>query len=124
MITLYGIPNCDQVARARRWLQENKVDYDFFDFKKQTLKLEVLRNWLEQLGADKLINKRSATWRQLSKQQQTDLIQLDSKLGTEQAQTTLQIVVSKPTLIKRPVLCYKDQVHLGFDQSNYQTIFK
>ena len=66
--TLYGIKNCDTVRKARRWLDDHNVDYQFHDVREQALAAEQLHSWLQELG-DSLINKRSTTWKQLSDEQ-------------------------------------------------------
>jgi arsenate reductase len=64
--TLYGIPNCDTVKKARTWLAEHGQDFVFHDFKKQGLDRETVAGWLEQLDWDVLVNRKGTTWRKLS----------------------------------------------------------
>ena len=63
MITLYGIPNCDTVKKARVWLTENGHDYQFHDFKKQGVPEAALDAWLAALGWEKVLNKQGTTWK-------------------------------------------------------------
>ena len=65
MITLYGIPNCDTVKKARVWLTENGHDYQFHDFKKQGVPEAALDVWLAALGWEKVLNKQGTTWKKL-----------------------------------------------------------
>ena len=62
---LYGISNCDTVKKAKNWLETNNLDYRFHDFRKQGLETETVQDWLNQIPWDKLLNKRSTTWRNL-----------------------------------------------------------
>ena len=32
MVVMYGIKNCDTIKKARRWLENNHVDYQFHDY--------------------------------------------------------------------------------------------
>ena len=64
-ITLYGIPNCDTVKRARAWLTERGIEHRFHDFKKSGVPLDALDAALAQLGWDRLLNRRGTAWRAL-----------------------------------------------------------
>lgn len=67
MIKLYGIPNCDTVKKARSWLAENGIEFEFVDFKKNAPTAELIDGWLEQAALEILLNKRGMTWRKLDK---------------------------------------------------------
>ena len=64
--TLYGIPNCDTVKKARTWLADNGHDFTFHDFKKQGLSRELVQGWLKDLDWETLVNRKGMTWRNLS----------------------------------------------------------
>ena len=64
-MTVYGIPNCDTVKKARAWLSTQGVDYQFHDFKKQGVPAERLPQWIAALGWEKLLNRQGTTWRKL-----------------------------------------------------------
>ena len=65
MITLYGIPNCDTVKKARAWLSEHAVPYQFHDFKKQGVPPAQLDVWLQAVGWETLVNRKGTMWRKL-----------------------------------------------------------
>jgi len=113
MLTLYGIKNCDTVKKARRWLEENNVEYQFHDFRSDGLESKTVAQWLEVIGKDTLINRRSTTWKQLSdaERQQAD--------GNDAA----ALLVAHPTLIKRPVLAAGKTLQVGFNPSQYASLF-
>ncbi len=120
-ITLYGIKNCDTVKKAQKWLTENSIDYDFFDFKKSTLTNELLSQFVELNDWSTLLNKRSTTYRNLSEEIKNNLT---DDVAFEQ-------VLAQPTLLKRPLLLIVEDgsatdltLHLGFKAENYQDIFK
>ncbi|MGZ5006356.1 MAG: ArsC family reductase [Methylobacter sp.] len=108
--TLYGIKNCDTVKKARSWLDQNGIAYQFHDFRTDGLTPELLDHFAEGLDWSKLLNRSSTSWRQLSAEQQADL-------SREKA---LQLMLSTPTLIKRPVLDTGNKLILGFKAENYQ----
>ncbi|MFZ3002089.1 MAG: ArsC family reductase [Undibacterium umbellatum] len=117
-ITLFGIPNCDTVKKARTWLQEQELAFEFHDFKKQGLNRAAIETWLEHQSLDVLINRKGTTWRALSDTEKA------SAADTEQA---IALMLDKPSVIKRPVLLInndgKSQVNVGFSVPQYQSIF-
>ena len=110
---LYGISNCDTVKKAKNWLEKNKIDYSFHDFRKQGLEPEILQDWLQQVAWDKLLNKRSTTWRNLE----------PSIQQSANAENIIQLLIENPTLIKRPVLKVNGIITVGFNTDTYQGIF-
>lgn len=113
MITLYGIKNCDTVKKARQWLDTQAIAYRFHDFRNDGLTLTQLQHILSFCAWDVLLNKRSSTWKTLSATQQTTL----------NAQSGVDLLLEHPTLIKRPVLDTGDQILVGFNADEYQTVF-
>ena len=113
MITLYGIPNCDTVKKAQRWLQANEVEFSFHDFRKDGLTEAQLNEWVATLGWEVLLNKRSTSWRAL-----TD----DVKNNIDEA-SAIREMLAAPTLIKRPVLATENGLKVGFKESEYSAQF-
>lgn len=113
-IILYGIKNCDTVKKACDWLDKAGIKFQFHDFRQNGLSKTKLSAWLDTLGTDKLVNRRSTTWKQLSDKERTDI---DAGKGS-------LTILANPTLIKRPVLEYAGQTYNGFDSDNYSKIFK
>lgn len=110
---VYGITNCDTVKRARQWLEAKAVTYHFHDFRKAGLPEERLPVWLEQLGRDRLINRRGTTWRQLSAEEQA---LADSDTGA------CDLVRRYPALIKRPVLEAGQDILVGFEEAAWSRL--
>ncbi len=110
MNTLYGISNCNTVKKAKDWLQDNNIDFEFHDYRKQGLTPELLESFEATLGWEKSLNKQSTSWRKLSDNQKANI----SK------QTALKFMLETPTLIKRPVLDTGDKMIVGFKADNYQ----
>lgn len=113
-MTLYGIPNCDTVKKARTWLHAHHLVYVFHDFKKQGVNASWLQQVSTQTGWQALLNHRGTTWRKLDSATQ--------KAVTDQ-HTAIALMVAHPSLIKRPVLEANGRYHLGFSESQYQAIF-
>ncbi len=113
MTVLYGIKNCDTVKKARAWLDTHQVDYRFHDFRGDGINEGDVQTWLHILGVDNLINKRSTTWKQLSEQ--------EKQLALSGEATRL--ILTHPTLIKRPLLDTGKSLHSGFKGTDYAQIF-
>ena len=111
-LTLYGIPNCDSVKKARQWLEQHGVDYRFHDFRKDGLEADLVNLWIKRVGADILLNRRGTTWRQLDEQHKAD----------PDAASIAGLLLEYPTLIKRPVVTKGSQVLVGFDRDAWQSL--
>ena len=114
-ITLYGIPNCDTVKKARTWLDANKTDYVFHDFKKNGITRELIAGWLKDVPWDVLVNRKGTTWRGLSDEQKAAV--------TDNASAT-ELMLASPSVIKRPVLTGAGKTQVGFSADLYQQTFK
>ena len=113
MVTLYGIKNCDTVKKARKWLENNGIDYQFHDFRADGLSPESVQAWLAELGWETLVNKRSTSWKQL------DSATKDA-MDINVAKTA---ILAQPTLIKRPLLDTGHQLFTGFSDNSFERIF-
>lgn len=113
MITLYGIPNCDTMKKARKWLDANGVEYRFHDFKKLGLERERLLDWSRKAGWEILLNRRGMMWRKLS---------AEAKANIDEA-SALEIMLETPTIIKRPVLDLDGEIIVGFSEAKYSELF-
>ena len=106
-VTVYGIPNCDTVKKARDWLTAHGVAYEFHDFKKQGLPLPEIDRWIQAVGFEKLLNRRGQTWRKLD-----DAIQA----GVVDAASAVAVMKLNTSVIKRPVVQWgTGQITVGFD---------
>ena len=110
MHTLYGIKNCDTVKKARQWLDQNGIAYRFHDFRADGLTLAQLHDFTNRADWSALLNRSSASWRQLSAEQQRDLT----------LEKAVALMLNTPTLIKRPVLDTGEQLIIGFKADHYQ----
>jgi arsenate reductase len=110
-MTVYGIKNCNTVKSAIDWLNKNKVEFEFHDYKKVGITAAKLNGWCKQVGWENLINKRGTTWRQLDETDQ-------KKVTNEKA--AIALMIDKTSVIKRPLIEKDGKVILlGFDEENY-----
>ena len=96
-ITVYGIPNCDTVKKARAWLAEQGVACVFHDYKKQGVPLAQLEGWMQQLGWEALLNRKGTTWRKLDAALQADVTDASSAKA---------VMLAHASTIKRPVIAW------------------
>ena len=109
MIKIFGIKNCDTMKKAFRWLDANNLEYSFHDYKKEGLDEATAKAWVDELGWDNIINKRGTTWRKLDEETK----------GTMDNNNAVHIMMTQPSIIKRPLLVVKESIYLGFDAENY-----
>jgi Spx/MgsR family transcriptional regulator len=114
LITLYGIPNCNTVKKARDYLAQHEIAVDFHDFKKRGLDETTLQHWLQQRDWTELVNRKGLTWRGLS----------DEQKATDTA-SAAKLMLEKTSVIKRPLLEIDGKLcHVGFDEAAYAELFK
>jgi len=97
VITLYGIPNCDTVKRARAWLTSRGVDHAFHDFKRQGVPAERLDPWTAALGWEQVLNRQGTTWRKLDEATQA---------AVNDAASAQALMLQQASVIKRPVIAW------------------
>lgn len=110
MITVFGIPNCSTVKKARTWLEEHGVPYHFHDYKKDGLDPALLKTWASALGWQALLNTRGTTWRGLPEAERE---------GVDEARA-LALMAARPSLVRRPLIDMNPGYLLGFDVDEYQ----
>ena len=113
MVTLFGIPNCDTMKKARKWLADHNIDYEFHDYKKAGIDKATLVKWEKQVGWETLLNRRGMMWRKLTEEQKQ----------TINRNNAIAIMLEIPSIIKRPVLVNGKQMLVGFDETQYQSLF-
>ncbi len=112
-ITLYGIPNCDTVKRARAWLGEQGVAHVFHDFKKAGVPAAHLDAWIKAQGWEKVLNRKGNMWRQLDPDTQSNVVD---------AGTARKVMLEHPSTIKRPVVEWADgAITVGFDEAAWRS---
>ncbi len=115
MLTVYGIKNCNTVKKALDFLNENKIEYQFHDYKKQGISKAKLESWSRQTGYESLINKKGTTWRSLDE---------DVKKSISSKKAAIDLMAEKTSVIKRPLMEENVKVLVvGFDEEKYKEIF-
>jgi Spx/MgsR family transcriptional regulator len=111
--TLYGIPNCDTVKRARAWLLEQGVDHVFHDFKKAGVPQARLDTWIQAQGWETLLNRKGTMWRKLDPTVQA---------GVVDAASARRVMLAEPSTIKRPVVEWASgAITVGLNQADWLT---
>ncbi|MBT8149402.1 MAG: arsenate reductase [Pseudomonadales bacterium] len=124
MIILYGIKNCDSVRKAKKFLASQGYDYRYHDFREHGIDAERLGKWLHLVGPHNLINKRSTSWKKLSGRQRESLAAPGlEQHGTAQQRAAIKLLLSEPTLVKRPVIEFANgEVVAGFTNATMQRL--
>lgn len=109
-ITVYGIPNCDTVKKARNWLDSHGISYMFHDYKKQGADPARIARWIAAAGLDKVVNKAGTTYRKL------DDAQRDALTGTGAP----EVLAEHSSVIKRPIVEHPGGLLVGFKPSEWE----
>lgn len=112
-ITLYGIPNCDTVKKARVWLDQNGLAYVFHDYKKAGIDRAHLEQWVAEHGWQIVLNRAGTTFRALPDADRSDLT----------AERAVKLMLAQPSMIKRPVLDLGGRTLVGFKPEIYAAAF-
>jgi Spx/MgsR family transcriptional regulator len=112
MATMYGIRNCDTVKKARAWLEAKGVEYRFHDYKVSGVERDRLDRWCTELGWEKLINRSGTTFRKLP----------GSKKEVSSGEQAIALMLSQPSVIKRPVLELGSGLIVGFKPELYESL--
>lgn len=111
---VYGIKQCDTVRKALKWLTNHGINHRFHDLRKDGVNQTEVEQWLQELGIDQVLNKRSTSWRQLSAEQQ----------AVSSVQQAAQLICEHPTLMKRPLVTADKPILCGFKVEQWQTQLK
>jgi len=109
---LYGIPNCDTIKKARKWLEARGVDYAFHDYKKAGIDETVLRGWVDELGWEALLNRAGPTFRKLP----------DAEKQEIDVEKAVALMLAHPSMIRRPVLDLGSRRIAGFRAEEYENV--
>jgi arsenate reductase (glutaredoxin) len=114
MITVYGIPNCDTVKKARSWLDSHGIAYVFHDFRRNGLEASTLAAWCAAVGWEPFLNRAGTTFRALA----------DADKQGLDAQKAQRLMLGQPSMIKRPVVQYQGGLLVGFKPDVWATALK
>ncbi|KUR72437.1 ArsC family transcriptional regulator [Novosphingobium fuchskuhlense] len=111
-ITVYGIPNCDTVKKARAWLDAKGITYAFHDYKKAGADPARIADWIAAAGRDKVVNRAGTTFRKLSPEDQAALAG-DSAAG---------VLAANTSVIKRPIVEHPGGLLVGFKEAEWGAV--
>jgi arsenate reductase (glutaredoxin) len=114
-VKLYGIPNCDSVKKTQDWFKKNNIDVDFHDYKKLGVDTKTLNSWCKKLGWEKILNKKSTTYRSLA---------IDLQNSITNNSTAIQVMLANNSIIKRPIIEVDGAIIVGFDEQTLSKQFK
>lgn len=108
MITMYAIPNCDTVKKARAYLDKKNVQFEFVDFKKLAPVADQINRWSEFY--DELpVNKKGTTYKKFK--DEFEGLALSAKI---------KFLAENSSMIKRPILEKNGKtIAIGFDEEMY-----
>ena len=122
-ITIYGIKSCSTMKKAFTKLDELGINYNFHDYKKQGIDKESVQRWVDELGIDKVLNKRGTTWRKLTDEQK--------QAADANIDTAIDLLIENTSMIKRPIvegqLADKNNgqpiLLCGFNEAEFEAVF-
>ena len=114
MLTVYGIKSCDTCRKARKYLDDRKIEHAFHDIRDSGLNIQMLERWASRISWKTLLNKQSLTWRKIAEVDKSEL----SK------NKALALMIENPTLIKRPVFEDEKYIAVGFSEKRFGDFLK
>lgn len=113
-VTIYGIRNCDTMKKAFTWLEAQKIDYHFHDYKKDGVPVDRLKAWAGRAGWEKLLNTRGTTYRKIPEAERDNLNEARA----------LKLLEKYPSAIKRPLVEAGAKLLVGFDSAEFALSLK
>ena len=112
MIKFICYPKCTTCQKAKKWLDDNKIEYELRDIKENNPSLEELTAWYKMSGLPlkKFFNTSGLLYKSM---------ELKDKLPTMSEEDQLEILASDGMLVKRPLLIGEDFVLVGFKESEW-----
>ena len=109
MLTVYGIKSCDTCRKACKFLEKEKLEYRFHDVREDGINVQMLERWADRIDWQRLLNKRSLTWRKVSETDRSDM----------NRDKAIALILDAPTLLKRPVIEAEDYLAVGFSENRF-----
>jgi Spx/MgsR family transcriptional regulator len=112
-MTIYGIKTCSTVGKARKFMKDNDIAFDFVDYKVESVDETKIREWLKQIDMSVLFNTRGTKYKDLKLKE----LNLDDE-------GKIAWMAKENYLLKRPVIEYGDgKVHVAYDEEVYKKTF-
>jgi arsenate reductase (glutaredoxin) len=113
MIKVYGITNCNTVKKATDWLNQNKLDYEFHDYKKKGISKDKLQEWSKHFGWENILNKKGTTWAKLNVEQKEEI---------NSEKKAIDYLIENTSAIKRPIVECNGKYLMRFDEQQYADV--
>jgi Spx/MgsR family transcriptional regulator len=113
MTQIFGIKNCDTMKKARTWLDQHDIEYEFHDYKAAGIDQAHLERWCRELGWERVLNRSGTTFRKLPESERDPL---DEKRA-------IALMLAQPSMIKRPILEHGKKLVAGFKPEEYSVFF-
>jgi arsenate reductase (glutaredoxin) len=113
MIKVYGIPNCNTVKKAIDWLNQNKLSYEFHDYKKKGVTKDKLQEWSKHFGWENILNKKGTTWAKLTDEQKEEI---------NSEKKVIDYLTENTSAIRRPIIEASGQYLIRFDEQQYADV--
>ncbi|SJN38951.1 a glutathione-dependent thiol reductase [Vibrio casei] len=114
MLTMYGIPNCDTIKKAKKWLEAEGIEYQFHDYRKDGINEALVSTFFNKFDWEMVLNRRGTTFRQLTDEQKLNINE----------KTALALLTEQPAMIKRPILLSDTVALIGFKAAQYEEFLK
>ena len=114
MTQVFGIKNCDTMKKACHWLDQHGITYEFIDYKKNGVVTGQIDLWCSLSDWKTLVNQRGTTWKKIPDEEKAPLNEVRAK----------QLMISYPSLIKRPVIIHQGKIIIGFSEPLFESFFK
>ena len=114
VLTVYGIKSCDTCRKARKYLEDEKIEHTFHDIRDDGLNIQMLERWTGRISWERLLNRQSLTWRKIADVDKSDLSRSKS----------LALMIENPTLVKRPVFESDKVIAVGFSPAKLLPVMK
>lgn len=116
MIKIYGIKNCDTMKKAFTWLNKNRIEYSFHDYKQEGIDADTIQSWMKKIPLEKLINTKGPTFRKLTDKQ---------KASIKDPSSAIKLMMENTSMIKRPLVTLgRGSYLLGFKEEDWAQTFK
>ena len=109
MLTVYGIKSCDTCRNAKKFLTSKEIEFRFHDLRDDGLDIQMLERWVQRLGWERILNKKSVTWRKIPEVDRNDMTR----------DKALAAMIERPTLIKRPIIEDDNFIAVGFSEKRF-----
>lgn len=114
MLKVYGIQSCDTCRKAKKYLLDHDIPFEFHDVREEGLSIQTLERWAARIEWQKMLNRQSLTWRKVP----------DADRGEMGRDKALALILEHPTLLKRPVLEHRNYIAVGFSEAQFADFMK